>query len=97
MAPRLHIRGVEQLVESAPEGRSRHPGAPPVHDAEPMTSTLRELWNDESGQGLTEYALVTGAVASLMAALAYLFRDDLATLLETVGDNMEAKVPVVNT
>lgn len=62
-----------------------------------MTSTLRRLWNDESGQGLTEYALVTGAVASLMAALAYLFRDELATLLQTVGGNMEAKVPVVDT
>ena len=42
-----------------------------------MVAVLRSLWNDESGQGLTEYALLTGAVASMVAALAYLFRGQL--------------------
>ncbi|HEX8276625.1 MAG TPA: hypothetical protein VF615_28555 [Longimicrobiaceae bacterium] len=62
-----------------------------------MTATLRKLWNDESGQGLTEYALVTGAVASMMAAVAYLFRTDLSDLLATVGTNVLSKISVVNT
>lgn len=62
-----------------------------------MNAVLRKLWNDESGQGLTEYALLTGAVASMVAALAYLFRTELGTMLDTIGNNVQAKASVVNT
>lgn len=62
-----------------------------------MVPVLRSLWKDESGQGLTEYALLTGAVASMVAALAYLFRGQLGTMLNTIGSNVQAKAGVVNT
>lgn len=52
---------------------------------------LRNLWNDESGQGLTEYALLTGAVATMIIALAALFTDELQTMLNTVGAHVTAK------
>ncbi|HEX8276624.1 MAG TPA: hypothetical protein VF615_28550 [Longimicrobiaceae bacterium] len=58
---------------------------------------IRKLWNDESGQGLTEYALLTGAVASMVAALAYLFRGELSEMLETIGGNVKGKAGTVNT
>lgn len=52
---------------------------------------IRKLWNDESGQGLTEYALLTGAVATMIVALAALFQDELNTMLNTVGAHVVAK------
>ncbi|MET0396537.1 MAG: hypothetical protein ABW277_06925 [Longimicrobiaceae bacterium] len=57
---------------------------------------IRKLWNDESGQGLTEYALLTGAVASMVAALAFLFRTQLQTMLTTIGNNVVGKAATVN-
>ena len=52
---------------------------------------IRKLWKDESGQGLTEYALLTGAVATMIVALAALFRDELQTMLNTVGAHVVEK------
>ena len=52
---------------------------------------VRKLWNDESGQGLTEYALLTGAVATMIVALAALFQDELNTMLNTVGSHVVEK------
>jgi Flp pilus assembly pilin Flp len=55
-------------------------------------SMIRKLWNDESGQGLTEYALLTGAVASMVIALAALFTDELSDMLDAVGTHVTGKV-----
>jgi Flp pilus assembly pilin Flp len=52
---------------------------------------IRKLWNDESGQGLTEYALLTGAVATMIIALSALFRTELNTMLQTVGQHVTSK------
>ena len=52
---------------------------------------IRKLWKDESGQGLTEYALLTGAVATMIIALAALFQDELNEMLNTVGDHVVEK------
>ncbi|HEU0077105.1 MAG TPA: hypothetical protein VFQ76_05605 [Longimicrobiaceae bacterium] len=52
---------------------------------------IRKLWNDESGQGLTEYALLTGAVATMIIALSALFKDELNTMLQTVGQHVTSK------
>lgn len=52
---------------------------------------IRKLWNDESGQGLTEYALLTGAVATMIVALAALFTDELQTMLNTIGAHVTTK------
>lgn len=52
---------------------------------------FRKLWQDESGQGLTEYALLTGAVATMIVVLATLFQDELQTMLNTVGSHVVQK------
>lgn len=52
---------------------------------------IRKLWNDESGQGLTEYALLTGAVATMIVALAALFQDELSDMLRTVGTHVKTE------
>jgi Flp pilus assembly pilin Flp len=52
---------------------------------------IRKLWKDESGQGLTEYALLTGAVATMIIALSALFQDELSTMLNTVGTHVTTK------
>ena len=56
-----------------------------------MIAVLRNLWNDESGQGLTEYALLTGAVATMIIALAALFQEELQSMLDTVGQHVVDK------
>ncbi|MEW5926432.1 MAG: Flp family type IVb pilin [Gemmatimonadota bacterium] len=57
---------------------------------------IRKLWKDESGQGLTEYALLTGAVATMIVALAALFQDELNTMLNTVGAHVVAKAEALS-
>ena len=57
---------------------------------------IRKLWNDESGQGLTEYALLTGAVATMIIALAALFQTELQTMLQTVGTHVTDKAEALN-
>ncbi len=52
---------------------------------------IRKLWNDESGQGLTEYALLTGAVATMIVALAGLFQTELRAMLQTVGNHVKSE------
>lgn len=44
---------------------------------------------DESGQGLTEYALLVGVVAALVLSCALLFRTDLSAAVEAVGAHVE--------
>jgi Flp pilus assembly pilin Flp len=57
---------------------------------------IRKLWNDESGQGLTEYALLTGAVATMIVALAALFQTELQTMLKAVGTHVTGKAEGLN-
>ena len=62
-----------------------------------MTALVKKLWSDESGQGLTEYALLTGAVATMIVALAALFRTQLATMLTTVGTHISGRASALPT
>lgn len=34
-----------------------------------MNKTIKRLWNDQEGQGLTEYALILGAIAVIAVAV----------------------------
>ena len=43
-----------------------------------LTNTLKKLWNDESGQGATEYILLL----VIVVAIALLFRTQIQTALE---------------
>lgn len=53
-----------------------------------MITVLRQLWNDESGQGLTEEALLTDAVATEIIGLAAVFRQELASALNATGKHI---------
>ena len=61
-----------------------------------MLRLSRRLLRDRRGQGLTEYALLVGAVATLIVASALLFRGDLSTALAAVGSHLQEKAGEVN-
>ena len=46
------------------------------------------LWKDQSGQGLTEYSLLVGVIASIIISLAVLFRTELGNMLATIGAHL---------
>jgi Flp pilus assembly pilin Flp len=51
-----------------------------------MVKLIKNLWNDESGQGLPEYALLVAAVVVMVVVAAALFTDDVQTLFNDIGD-----------
>ena len=50
-----------------------------------MVATLKRMWNDESGQGLPEYALLVAAVVVMVVAASTLFADEVETLFTSIG------------
>ncbi|WP_281884271.1 Flp family type IVb pilin [Paenibacillus sp. YYML68] len=53
-----------------------------------MMNKLRGLWNDEQGQGMTEYGLVLGLIAVAVVAALIALRGHIVSLF----DNAEATV-----
>lgn len=51
-----------------------------------MLSLIKNLWNDESGQGLPEYALLVAAVVVMVIVASVLFTDDVQTLFNSIGE-----------
>ena len=41
---------------------------------------IKTFWNDESGQGLTEYAVIIGLVSVALIAVLVLFRNQIASV-----------------
>ena len=56
-----------------------------------MLAILSQLWNDESGQGLPEYALLVAAVVSMVLAAAVLFDDQVQQLFGRIGDALDTQ------
>ena len=50
-----------------------------------MINTLKRMWNDESGQGLPEYALLVAAVVVMVVAASTLFAEEVETLFGDIG------------
>lgn len=50
-----------------------------------MTALIKNLWNDESGQGLPEYALLVAAVVVMVVAASVLFKDEVIALFDKIG------------
>ena len=48
-----------------------------------MTTLLKNFWKDESGQGLTEYALIIALVAIGLIAILVLFRNSIGNVFNT--------------
>ena len=51
-----------------------------------MLDAGRRLWTGEDGQGLPEYALLVAAIVTLVVLVAELFRQDVQTLVDSIGE-----------
>ncbi|KAF5050259.1 hypothetical protein DSECCO2_431400 [anaerobic digester metagenome] len=50
---------------------------------------IKNIWTDEEGQGLTEYALIIALVAvGLIAALGFL-KDDIVNVFNAIGNALD--------
>jgi len=54
---------------------------------------VKRFWNDESGQGLPEYALLVAAVVVTVVAAAALFSDEILVLFNNLGDYISTNNP----
>ncbi|MDX1647888.1 MAG: Flp family type IVb pilin [Longimicrobiales bacterium] len=52
-------------------------------------SVLKRFWTDDSGQGLTEYALIIALVALGLIAVLYVFRNQIGAFFDFAGQSME--------
>lgn len=59
---------------------------------------MKNLWNDESGQGLTEYGVIIAIVSVALVLLLTVFSNELGRIfngaidqLETAGPNPQAQ------
>ena len=59
-----------------------------------MVKMIKQLWNDESGQGLPEYALLVAAVVVMVVVASLLFTDVVQQLFNDIGDYIETNSPV---
>jgi pilus assembly protein Flp/PilA len=48
-----------------------------------MLKTIKNFWTEESGQGLTEYALIIALVAIGLIAILVLFRNSIGNVFNT--------------
>jgi len=51
---------------------------------------LRKLWEDESGQGATEYMLVIAVIVLAILGAAYLFVEPFEQGVKKLGENIKA-------
>lgn len=54
-----------------------------------MLKALRDLLQDESGQGMTEYALIIGIVAIMLIAALVAFRDQIAAVFDRITNGLK--------
>jgi pilus assembly protein Flp/PilA len=54
-----------------------------------MLSTFAKFWNDESGQGLTEYALILALVSIGLIAVMVVFRDAIGGIFDRIAQVLE--------
>lgn len=62
-----------------------------------MVKSIKRFWNDESGQGLPEYALLVAAVVVMVIAATALFADDVQGLFNAIGDEVSTKGAIKGT
>ncbi len=54
-----------------------------------MIALVKKLWNDESGQGLTEYALILGLISVVCIAILVAFGSEIARVFNASGTEMK--------
>mgnify|MGYP006317877069 FL=1 len=55
-----------------------------------MTKLFKNFWSDESGQGLTEYALIIALVAIGLIAILVLFRNAIGNVFNSSRNTLNA-------
>ena len=50
---------------------------------------IKTFWNDESGQGLTEYAVIIALVSVGLLLVLLAFRNDIAAVFETARTQLQ--------
>jgi pilus assembly protein Flp/PilA len=53
-----------------------------------MTDLMRRFWTDESGQGLTEYALIIALVSIGLFAVLLVFRNAIRDVFTSISDKL---------
>ena len=53
-----------------------------------MRSLLNQLWSDDSGQGMVEYALIIALVAIGLIAVFLYLRNETGDVLDTAADSL---------
>ena len=55
-----------------------------------MRNLLQQLWSDESGQGMVEYALIIALVAIGLIAVFLYLRNETGDVIDTAADSLAA-------
>ncbi|HSJ13916.1 MAG TPA: Flp family type IVb pilin [Longimicrobiales bacterium] len=55
-----------------------------------MLSLFERFWSEDSGQGLTEYALILALVSVGLIAIMVVFRDAIGGIFSRIADVLEA-------
>ena len=59
-----------------------------------MKSLFNALWQDESGQGLTEYALLIALVSLGLFLVLGEFRDEIGAVFNAASDKLDDATPI---
>jgi pilus assembly protein Flp/PilA len=54
-----------------------------------MKELLKSFWTDESGQGLTEYALIIALVAIGLFAVLIIFRNQIGLIFDNISGKLK--------
>jgi len=70
-------------------------GVPPIFQSagmaerrNPMKALFKSFWTDESGQGLTEYALIIALVSIGVIAVLYIFRNEIGRIFSRIANTL---------
>ena len=56
-----------------------------------MKELFKSFWTDESGQGLTEYAVIIALVSIALLVVLAAFRDELASVFNEIRTELESQ------
>ena len=58
-----------------------------------MKDLLKSFWTDESGQGLTEYALIIALVSIALIIVLILFRNEIGRVFKEIKSQLSGHQP----
>ncbi len=58
-----------------------------------MKDLMKRFWNDESGQGLVEYALIIALVSIGLIAVLLLFRNQIGYVFDSIVGELQENGP----